>query len=306
MTSITVVIPSYNRFQKLKETLDAISNQTVKPDLVIVVDDGSDNENKKQKRAFVGAYPYTIKLIEQVNSGAATATNRGVEEAPEGLIVLFDDDIIPGEDLLAKHIEHHEQYPGSLIFGSVDTDPSKVDTDVERYKLHMEHIWRNTRSDLVGKVKVEFHNFIITSANMSFDRETFQRLNGFNPVLRDGFDVDFGFRVLLSNVDLFYDTTLNAIHNDRITLRYYAARQKAYIESKEQIFKLNPNLLKLLTFSPRPHTTIIKKMLYTFLSRPKIVDFVEHSSLFLLLPKIIRYKIYGSTIAALSLKRNDS
>ena len=43
MMNISVVIPTYNRVQFLKRSIDAVINQTIKPFEIIIVDDGSND-----------------------------------------------------------------------------------------------------------------------------------------------------------------------------------------------------------------------------------------------------------------------
>jgi GT2 family glycosyltransferase len=136
---------------------------------------------------------------------------------------------------------------------------------------------------------------------MSFPREIFMETGGFSTDLRDGYDVDFGFRALLRNVPLYFDRNLKSIHNDRISLRYYAGRQRAYTESKKRILQKHPELNGKVNFSEvRP--SLPKRMLYALLRSPMIVRLLESGALKWITPRGLRYRLYGSTIASLSLK----
>ena len=41
--NISVVIPTYNRVELLKRSIDSVINQTIKPFEIIIVDDGSND-----------------------------------------------------------------------------------------------------------------------------------------------------------------------------------------------------------------------------------------------------------------------
>jgi glycosyltransferase involved in cell wall biosynthesis len=78
MPSVTVVVPTYNRAALLDETLRSILAQTVLPDEIIVVDDGSTDETP----AICARQPKLVRYLRQENSGLpAVARNRGRSRA---------------------------------------------------------------------------------------------------------------------------------------------------------------------------------------------------------------------------------
>ena len=116
------------------------------------------------------------------------------------------------------------------------------------------------------------------------------------------YDVDFGFRALLKNIPLYFDRSIKSIHNDQISLRYYGRRQKAYMESKRTIFERNPALREKIGDNGAVHVPFFKSFFYAILCSPFLVRFFESAAFAKLFPKTLRYKIYGSTIAAISLR----
>ncbi len=303
MDPVTIVIPTYNRSGKLLETLDALALQDVLHFHVLISDDGSTDDTKKRVAEKKGSLPFTVDYFFHPNGGASESTNLAVERAREGLIILLDDDILPAHDTISKHIQFHSEHAGSILSGSADTDAQRTVTDVQRYKLFMEMEWKKIRPDANKLISIDFNNFIITTANMSFPKAIFQKLAGFNVGLRDGYDVDFGFRALLANVPLYFDGTVKSIHNDQISLRYYAKRQKAYMDSKRIIFASYPELRKKIKTDFDPQVPLYKSFFYSFLKLKLAVDFFESKTFATVFPKPIRYRIYGSTIAALTLKQ---
>lgn len=85
--SVSVIIPAYNAARTLRETLDSLSAQSLQPDEVIVVDDGSTDATAEIARAFPG-----IQLIEQANAGTAAALNAGVAVATGAVLAFLDAD----------------------------------------------------------------------------------------------------------------------------------------------------------------------------------------------------------------------
>jgi glycosyltransferase involved in cell wall biosynthesis len=87
--SISVVIPLYNKAPHIKRTLQSVLSQTVLPDEIIVVDDGStDGGGEIVKSLSVPG----LRLIRQENQGVSAARNRGIAEAEGELIAFLDSD----------------------------------------------------------------------------------------------------------------------------------------------------------------------------------------------------------------------
>lgn len=84
--TISVIIPSYNSERFLAEAIRSVWSQTLSPDEIIVIDDGStDGTAALVQRMFAG-----IRYVYQPNQGPAAARNRGLELA-NGDIIAFQD-----------------------------------------------------------------------------------------------------------------------------------------------------------------------------------------------------------------------
>jgi glycosyltransferase involved in cell wall biosynthesis len=92
---ISVVVPIYNRADKVGAVLDTVFVQTLLPAEVIVVDDGSTDGTADRIRLAIPDYArrgVDIRLIEQPNGGPGAARNTGVAAARGGLIAFLDSD----------------------------------------------------------------------------------------------------------------------------------------------------------------------------------------------------------------------
>ena len=89
MEKVSVIIPTYNRIDYLKLTLNSVVNQTYKNIEIIVVDDGSPNiATEDLCKSFE-----SIKYIKIKNSGGpAQPRNVGIENASGEYIAFLDDD----------------------------------------------------------------------------------------------------------------------------------------------------------------------------------------------------------------------
>jgi glycosyltransferase involved in cell wall biosynthesis len=87
--NISVVIPLYNKEQYIGRTIESVLKQTVQPDDIVVVDDGSIDDSANKVMQF---NDNRIRLIRQQNSGEGAARNRGVVESKNELVAFLDAD----------------------------------------------------------------------------------------------------------------------------------------------------------------------------------------------------------------------
>lgn len=87
--SISVVIPTYNRAEKVRRSIESALAQTVRDLEIIVVDDGSSDDTAL---VLERAFGNRIRYVPQANQGASVARNRGIEEATGEWIAFLDSD----------------------------------------------------------------------------------------------------------------------------------------------------------------------------------------------------------------------
>ncbi|MES2646518.1 MAG: glycosyltransferase family A protein [Bacteroidota bacterium] len=91
---VSVVIPTYNRANKIFTCLESIVSQTYKSIEIIVVDDGStdDTELKISNRKSGDSAWSNVVYYKQVNQGAPIARNFGLTKSTGKYVVFFDSD----------------------------------------------------------------------------------------------------------------------------------------------------------------------------------------------------------------------
>lgn len=108
---VSVIIPTYNRAQRLGKAIDSVLAQSHQDFELIVVDDGSEDNTDE----LIENYNSDIVYIRQENSGAAAARNRGIEKARYNLLAFLDSDDWFAENKLKTQIEAMSQNPSCLI-----------------------------------------------------------------------------------------------------------------------------------------------------------------------------------------------
>lgn len=84
----SVIIPTYNRAELLKESIDSVLNQSYKDFELIIIDDGSIDNTEEILRSYGSEIKY--KIIK--NSGAEKARNLGAEIASGVYLLFLDND----------------------------------------------------------------------------------------------------------------------------------------------------------------------------------------------------------------------
>src|SRR5258708_39227798 len=85
---ISVIIPTYNGFERLKTTIQSVLDQSFAPTDIIVVDDGSTDRTPE----IASIYGDRIRYIRTENGGQQRARNHGVSISTGTWIALLDHD----------------------------------------------------------------------------------------------------------------------------------------------------------------------------------------------------------------------
>jgi glycosyltransferase involved in cell wall biosynthesis len=136
--SISVVIPTLNSAETIKECILSFQNQTYKPNEVIIIDGGSSDGTCEICDEL------NVKLIKDENDNPGMARNSGVKESSEDIIFLSDSDCLADERVLEYHLNCYKKYEISGVMGSIrNADPGNLVSDYVQREI-MESQWRNS------------------------------------------------------------------------------------------------------------------------------------------------------------------
>ena len=207
----SIIIPTYNRPQKLISCLDSLLNLDYPRDRfeVIVVDDGSDKSPELVITSLNGLLD--IKLIGQAHAGTASARNRGAQAARGQFLVFTDDDCMPAHDWLSQLAARFAICPDSLIGGQiVNALPNNLYSTVSQKLIDYLYDYYNSQGD-----KASF----FASNNIALPADRFRALGGFNtsvPLAAE--DRNFCDRWLEQNYPLVYAPEALVYHAHHLTL----------------------------------------------------------------------------------------
>lgn len=107
MIEISVIIPTYNRKNRLKKALQSALAQTGVVFEVIVIDDGSTDDTE----SMIASYFPSVNYYKFENQGPAAARNRGIEKARGKWVAFLDSDDEWLENKLFTQLEFLKQNP---------------------------------------------------------------------------------------------------------------------------------------------------------------------------------------------------
>ncbi len=191
MPKLSVVIPTYNRKLSLLHTLDALRKQSLPSDQfeVIIVSDGSTDGSKEAVAAE--NYTFSVRFLEQANSGPSVARNYGSAEAKNEIIVFLDDDIEPVREFLEVHSKLQENRDDLVVIGPQSMPPKEwFPVWIAWEHKMLEKQYDKFRS---GEWSAGPNN--LYSGNFSVPRAKLLEVGGFDEHFKRQEDVELGFRL---------------------------------------------------------------------------------------------------------------
>jgi glycosyltransferase involved in cell wall biosynthesis len=208
---ISVIIPTFNRQALLDRALDSVVAQTLQPQEIIVVDDGSSDDTRAM---LLTKYPH-INYSFLDNQGVSAARNRGISVASSPWIAFLDSD----DEWLPDKLQ--------MQFTALQQNPD--------YRLcHTEEIWirRGKRVNPMNKhQKSGGHIYdkclalcAISPSSVIVHRELFERVGLFDETLPACEDYDMWLRICSEHAVLFIGKPLIVKyggHDDQLSRRYW-------------------------------------------------------------------------------------
>lgn len=108
---VSVIIPTYNRADKIVEAIRSVKAQSYPAIQLIVADDGSQDNTAEIIKQFDG-----IEYYRQENKGQGAARNLGLKHAKGEYIASLDSDDIWQEDFLTTAVSALENYQVDFVF----------------------------------------------------------------------------------------------------------------------------------------------------------------------------------------------
>ncbi len=222
--TLTFVIASYNRAKFLPELLAGLEQQTLPRDRfdVVLVDDGS-REPIRPVLEQRGS-DLRLKLIEQANTGQATARHRGIEQASGDVILIVDDDMKLAPDLAEAHLRWHER-GFRVVLGRIHS-ASSIEQMPLFERFHARQLEKMVESFRNGSQPRGVH---FCTGNVSFRRKDYLSIGGFDRTLKRSEDRDLGLRLEYAGASFAYAEDAGTVHeSDHTDLDVWLQRAYNY------------------------------------------------------------------------------
>ncbi len=190
--TVSVVIAFYNGSRWIERALESVRNQTVQPQEVIVVDDGS---NEEESILLEGIQQnFSFRILKQENAGQSAARNFGISQAGSEYICLLDQD----DYFLPDHI--HDLIDVADLkhpkFGFAYGDLWRIDESgrvLTESCINIESQHPHTQL----RTLIRTNMYILPSATL-IKKSAFLDVGGFDPQLRGYEDDDLFLRMFVA------------------------------------------------------------------------------------------------------------
>lgn len=239
--SVSVVIPVYNRKEKLAKTIAGLTQQTYPLELieVVIADDGSSDNPDELVELF--SKHFDIKYIRQDDEGyrLSEIRNKGVEAATHEQIIILDCDMLPLPTLVESYMMYAHITDKAVLIGGrryVNTDNIKYENIIKnvgilydltsvrtdtgkppenglppsedwRYKIYRE-------TNNLKNSKYPFRAFC--GGNVCFPKSLIEKIGGFDEDFKawGAEDTEFGYRVYNQGYWLIPVEKAEALHQE--------------------------------------------------------------------------------------------
>ena len=315
---ISVIIPCFNSEKYIREALDSLANQTVLPEEVIVIDNGSTDKTVNIIHEFINNHK-NINIITDVEfkKGPGAARNKGIWLSTCDIIAFTDSDCRADKEWIANIKKQFFDPEVVAVGGTVYIDNPQ--NTIEKYQTTLQPSENNPEVHFLHKNDIFKGNFLVTN-NCAYKSNMIKKINGFDESFFEaGEDADLNIRFLnvlsSSNKILINIKKIKIFHKPRKTLKQLLKQLFTYrlgfarvmkVHFKNKIIFSIP-FLSLLEKDNNKITAYIefKSVIFTIITAAIFVlsYAVSYKFLMLLLFLIFLYSLYNFNKFCISLKK---
>jgi glycosyltransferase involved in cell wall biosynthesis len=205
--TVSVVVPTYQRRDRLPPLVDAILADPAVHEAVVVVDGSTDGSIEYLRERAAGDERLIPVLTP--NRGDVAARRAGIERASGEVVLMIDDDVIPAPGLAAGHARHHARDRDLVVVGYMPVDAANgsgftAELYAGDYERTCAGYEREPESILEG----------LWAGNVSMRRDDCLKIGLDSSEFERGYhaDRDFGLRCRAAGLTGVFDRGLRAEH----------------------------------------------------------------------------------------------
>ncbi len=272
-----MVIPTYNRAELLRRTLESLARQDLpKSDFeVLVVDDGSSDPTAEVVAGFQDRLD--VRYFFQPDEGwrVAQARNVGIAHATGEVCVFVDSGVVLHSGCVRAHVESHQRADGPVAvcgyvygWGREGAEAEEMlrtldfdDPDASIELMRGTGRWADVRDPFYARLADDLARLpapwiVYWTCNVSAPTDRVRAVGGFDEQIRSwgGEDIDLGYRLHLDGVRFTLNRSASSIHyphgSDLAASMVQARAVHRYLAQKHgtPVAKLLPSLGGALNF----------------------------------------------------------
>jgi GT2 family glycosyltransferase len=210
MPKVSVIIPTYNRRDFVREAITSVLAQTYRDFELLVIDDGSDDDTAAVVQEFDG-----VRYVFQANRGVSAARNRGVALSNGELLAFLDSDDLWQPRKLAHQVAFFTACPPARI---CQTEEIWLRHGV-RVNPHNKH--RKVGGDIFAR---SLQLCLVSPSAVMLRRELLAQVGGFDESLPACEDYDLWLRIAATEPVHLLATPLvikRGGHADQLSRRFW-------------------------------------------------------------------------------------
>ncbi len=189
---VSVVVSFHNEGVVLRKCLKSLLNQTYPQEKyeIILVDDGSIKGSAEEISDMAQASGARVRVLTQPDRGPAAGRNLGIRKARGSIVLFTDPDCVADKDWISEHVRHYTSPEVGGVEGYVETD------------------W----DQLVYPIKVSPAGFRYVTCNISYRRETLEKVGLFDEIFRYREDDDLAYTVMQAGWEILSEKNAVIYH----------------------------------------------------------------------------------------------
>jgi glycosyltransferase involved in cell wall biosynthesis len=245
----SVIIPSFNRLDEIRELVRSVEAQTFPKESfeVLIVDDGSTDGTREWIETQSRSLSMHLRCLHQSHQGPGAARNLGMSHADGEYFVFIDSDCTAPPDWLSTLHSALQKESSIQGFGGRDDAREEFPPLLKAINYSMTSFL--TTGGMRGGKKKRLAKFYPRSFNMGIHRELFARIGGFGG-LRHGQDIEFSHRMIGSGEKIVYISDSVVYHKRRTSLRKFYRQVFNWGVARINLFRIDSRMLEPLHAVP--------------------------------------------------------
>jgi|Deesub1362A_J573_1020465.scaffolds.fasta_scaffold02187_1 GT2 family glycosyltransferase len=300
---ISIIVPVYNAENTIIDCIESLLKVDYPEEKleIIIVDDCSSDKTPEILKHYAKEEKVNV-IRHRKNKGAAAARNTGFKYAKGKIIVFTDSDCIVSENWIKELVKCYNSDIGAVGGKFI---PYNLDNLIAKFS-HGRNLVTEVKAIQNENRIIEIKNGLLPSANLSFRREVFEELNGFDERFRKagGEDRDICYRLLQKGYKLIYNPKAVVYHKHRDNIRSFFMQNFTYAYYRELVKKKHKYYRKRKLRLP----FVIKFQRFLGLTFLLFVFYLISKNLFLgiFLLLLLPYIVYLPLAYKISKKVNDT